>query len=133
MPRVTRQSAPATHGFTLPEVMLAIVVLTVGVMALVGSSVMATRMIGRGRGGRATTIAHLARSRAADLRRVAAATAPRCSRLADGSAVSTDGVTERWTVLGAAGDAARDIRLTLAYRAPTGARTYTVMLSLDCR
>lgn len=131
MPRVTRQSAPATHGFTLPEVMLAIVVLTVGVMALVGSSAMATRMIGRG--GRATTIAHLARSRAADLRRVAAATAPRCSRLADGSAVSTDGVTERWTVLGAAGDAARDIRLTLAYRAPTGARTDTVMLSLDCR
>jgi prepilin-type N-terminal cleavage/methylation domain-containing protein len=131
MPRVARPPAPATHGFTLPEVMLAIVVLTVGVMALVGSSAMATRMIGRG--GRATTVASLARSRAADLRRVAAATAPRCSRLADGSAVSTDAVTERWTVLGAAGDAARDIRLTLAYRAPTGARTDTVMLSLDCR
>ena len=36
-------------GFTIIEVMIAIVVLGVGVMALVGSSAMVTRMIGAGR------------------------------------------------------------------------------------
>ena len=36
------------QGFTIIEILLAVVVLSVGVMALVGSSALATRMIGRG-------------------------------------------------------------------------------------
>ena len=124
-------NAPSSRGFTLVEVMLAILVLSVGVLALVGSSAMATRMIGRG--ARLTEVANQVRSRAEALRREAAATTPRCGRLADGSAGSPGPVLERWTVLGAAGDAAQDVRLTLDYRVPGGSRTDTVTLTLDCR
>jgi len=41
-------SRTSERGFTLIEIMLAVVVLSVGVMALVRSSALATRMIGRG-------------------------------------------------------------------------------------
>jgi prepilin-type N-terminal cleavage/methylation domain-containing protein len=37
------------RGFTIAEVMIAVVLLSFGVMALVGSSAMVTRMIGKGR------------------------------------------------------------------------------------
>jgi prepilin-type N-terminal cleavage/methylation domain-containing protein len=131
MPRSARSAPTEPRGFALVEVILAIVLLTVGVMALVGSSAMATRMIGRG--GRATEVAHVAGSRAEVLRRVAAGTTPRCGGLADGTAGWPGGVVERWMVLGAAGDPARDVRLTLDYRVPGGNRTDTFTLSLDCR
>ncbi|HET7423421.1 MAG TPA: prepilin-type N-terminal cleavage/methylation domain-containing protein, partial [Gemmatimonadales bacterium] len=36
------------RGFTLVEVLIAVIVLGIGVTALVGSSAMVTRMVGRG-------------------------------------------------------------------------------------
>ena len=42
-------SVRTRRGFTLIEVMLSVVLLTVGVMALVSSSAMTARMIGRGK------------------------------------------------------------------------------------
>jgi prepilin-type N-terminal cleavage/methylation domain-containing protein len=131
MPRSRCSTVPPTGGFTLVELMLALVVLTVGVLALVGSSAMAGRMIGRG--GRATAVAQLANGRADQLRQVAAGTSPRCAGLTDGSATSAGGVAEDWAVLGVPGDSTRDVRLRLAYRVPAGPRTDTVMLTLDCR
>lgn len=124
-------SLRSERGFTLIEIMLAIVVLSVGVLALVGSSAMATRMIGRG--GQVSEVANAARSRAGELRRLAAATSPRCSRLADGSAGAAPALVERWVALGTAGDPSRDVRLTLSYRVPGGSRTDTITLVLDCR
>ena len=38
----------STAGFTIAEVLVAIVVLSVGVVAMPGSSALVTRMIGRG-------------------------------------------------------------------------------------
>jgi hypothetical protein len=111
--------------------MLALVVVTIGVLALVGSSAMAGRMIGRG--GMATVVALLASGRAERLRQVAAGTSPQCAGLTDGSATSVPGVDERWAVLGSPGDSTRDIRLTLAYRVTAGPRSDTLMLTLACQ
>jgi prepilin-type N-terminal cleavage/methylation domain len=61
-------------GFTIIEIMLAVVVLSVGVMALVGSSALATRMIGRG--NKSTEVVQVATARAELLRTYAAATSP---------------------------------------------------------
>ena len=47
---VARMISRSARGFTLVEVLVALVLLTVGVMALLGSSAMVSRMIGRGRG-----------------------------------------------------------------------------------
>ena len=65
------------RAFTLVEVMVAVILLTVGVLALVGSSAMVSRMIGKGRG--ATVAAQVATARLEQLRRIAASTAPRCT------------------------------------------------------
>ncbi|MEO7986800.1 MAG: prepilin-type N-terminal cleavage/methylation domain-containing protein [Gemmatimonadales bacterium] len=85
------------RGFTMVEVMVAIVLLTVGVMALVGSSAMVSRMIGRGR--ESTLAVQVATARVERLRRIAASTTPRCSSpgFTTDSAI-TAGVSERWIV-----------------------------------
>ncbi|HET6345602.1 MAG TPA: prepilin-type N-terminal cleavage/methylation domain-containing protein, partial [Myxococcota bacterium] len=81
----------ARAGFTLVEVLVAVVVLGIGVLALVGSSAMVTRMIGRGQMG--TRAAQVASKRLDSLRIVAYATTPRCTLLASGGPVTSQRVT----------------------------------------
>ncbi len=104
-------------GFTLVEVAIALVLLTVGVLALISSSAMATRMIGRGR--QATFVAQVSGSRFERIRQLAGSTSPPCAdpRLAGGTAL-TDGIREEWEV-DAAGSARR-VTLWLEYRVPRG-------------
>ena len=64
---------PSWRGFTLVEVLVALVLLTVGVMALLGSSAMVSRMIGKGRGS--TIAVQVATARLERLRRIAASIA----------------------------------------------------------
>ncbi len=125
-------SRPREQGFTLIEIMIALVLLVVGVMALAGSSAMVTRMIGQGRAS--TLVGQLAGSRAEWLRQLAASTSPACgsAMLRSGSS-NSGGVAEEWTVLGAAGEPLREARLTYAYRVPRGIRSDTVSLTLLCR
>lgn len=102
------------------EVMVAIVLLTVGVMALVGSSAMVSRMIGRGR--ESTVAVQVATARLERLRRIAASTTPRCAspQFASDSA-TTAGVSERWVVDAPAGsDLSRRVTVVLAYRDARG-------------
>jgi prepilin-type N-terminal cleavage/methylation domain-containing protein len=127
-------SLRAEKGFTIIEIMLAVVVLSVGVMALVGSSALATRMIGRG--NKSTEVVQVATARAELLRSYAASTSPGCT---DGVNVRTDsnttgsGIGEKWVLLGNAGDLTRDVRLTFSYRVPKGTRTDTMMITLYCK
>ena len=91
----------SASGFTLVEVLVAIVVLGIGIVALVGSSAMVTRMIGR---GKVETLAAQAASRRVEILRLAAnSTTPRCTAagFANGGPVTANGVTESWTVPGA--------------------------------
>jgi prepilin-type N-terminal cleavage/methylation domain-containing protein len=125
-------SAPREQGFTLVEVLIAVVVLGVGVMALVGTSAMVTRMIGRGR--ESTQVSQVATARTEWLRQVAAATSPACgSPLFKDSTVASNGITQQWQVLGAAGDRTRDVRLMYSYKVPRGTRTDTMTLTLLCK
>ncbi len=64
-------------GFTLIEVLVAILVLGVGIIALVGTSAGVTRMIGRGK--IETRAAQAASNRMETLRLAAYASSPRCA------------------------------------------------------
>jgi prepilin-type N-terminal cleavage/methylation domain-containing protein len=118
------------RGFTLVEVLVALVLLTVGVMALVGSSALVSRMIGRGRGS--TVAVQVATARLERLRRVAASTTPRCtSRQFVSDSTSTAGISERWVVEPAAG-LARRVSVILAYRDPRGPVRDTLRTTVLC-
>ena len=111
-------TSQSPRGFTLIEVLVALVLLTVGVMALVGSSALVSRMIGRGR--RSTVAVQVATARLESLRRVAASTTPKCTspRFVSDS-TTTAGVSERWVVDTATG-LSRRVSVILTYRDPSG-------------
>jgi len=124
------------QGFTIVEIMLAVVVLSIGVMALVGSSAMATRMVGRG--GMSTQVTQVALARADLLRAYAASTSPGCTNAAVANGTATSGpattpITETWQLTGNAGDPVRDVRMMFTYRVPRGTRTDTMMITLYCK
>lgn len=101
------------QGFTLVEVLVAMMVLTIGVMALVGASATVTKMIG---GGRHDTRAVLvAEQRLEVLRQQAYRQTPFCTHgsFAGGNA-TTLGMTERWGITGAG--SSRTIVDTVIYR-----------------
>lgn len=89
-------------GFTVIEVLVALLILTVGILALMSAGATSTIML---RDGRLRTMAStLAASRLDSLRLVAGSTSPTCTALASGSAGSLYGSlygAETWTVAGA--------------------------------
>lgn len=117
------------RGFTIIEVMLAVVMLTVGVMALASGSASVSRMIGRGRTD--TMAADVLTSRSDQLRRIAASTNPPCTALTNGNAV-TQGITEQWTLQGAVGGVSQQVRLIVSYRTARRARADTTVITLYC-
>ena len=118
------------QGFTLAEVMIAIVLLGVGVMALVSGAAMTSRMIGRGR--ESTLVGQVATARIEWLRQLAASTSPACgaAALQTGSASAPAGITERWVVPNAGNP--RTVQLMFTYRVPQGIRTDTISTTLLC-
>jgi Tfp pilus assembly protein PilV len=117
-------------GFTLVEVMVAVVVVIVGIGALAGSSALVTRMIGRGRVE--SRAAQLAESRIEQLRLTAGSTAPRCASVAfsSGGPVLTQPVTERWEV--APVGVVRQVRVIVSYPIPGGTHADTLQTRIDC-
>jgi prepilin-type N-terminal cleavage/methylation domain-containing protein len=112
----------ATAGFTLVEVLVAITILGVGIVALAGSSAMVTRMIGRGQ--MTTRAAEVGTQRLEKLRMYALSTAPRCTSAnfvggtATAAGAGVSGVSEAWTIV-ANGDE-RTITETVTYRTAKG-------------
>jgi prepilin-type N-terminal cleavage/methylation domain-containing protein len=121
----------STSGFTLIEVLVAIVVLGVGIIALAGSSAMVTRMIGRGKVE--TRVAQAASYRLETLRLAAYSTLPRCTAPAfvTGGPVTVNGLTESWTVFPAVGRV-RPVRVTIGYRTVRGPRTVSLQTRIEC-
>ena len=107
----------ARAGFTLVEVLVAVVVLGIGIVALAGSAAMVTRMIGRGQMG--TRAAQLASQRLELLRNAAYRTNPRCTdaSFASGGPVTAQGVTETWVIQAGT---PRIITETVTYRTANG-------------
>jgi prepilin-type N-terminal cleavage/methylation domain-containing protein len=120
----------SASGFTLVEVLVAIVILTVGLIALAGSSAMTTRMIGRGKVE--TRVAQAASQRLELLRLAAYSTTPRCTAgsFATGGPVTANGLTESWTV--PAAGKVRNVQVNITYRIPRGTRTASVQTRIEC-
>lgn len=117
------------RGFSIVEVLVAIIILTVGLLALAQSSGAVTTMIGRGK--QDTRAAALAQTQLETLRQQAAAASPKCSGLAGGTRTETGtGSVITWTVAGT-GDS-RDVSVTVNYRVSRGNRTETVRAILGC-
>ena len=123
--RVTGRS-----GFTVAEVLVAVVVLSVGILALAGSAALTSRMVGRGQ--HATSIGLAAASRVERLRQVAFSTAPPCSAAEwrSGSA-SGAGLDESWELLDPSGPVRR-VMLVLRSRHATGTSSDTVFTAVLC-
>jgi len=118
------------RGFTIVEVVMAIVILVFGIIVLSSSAAGISRMIGSGQGK--TRAAALASARLEFLRNAAAATTPACSSgaLASGSAAQPGGFTEEWTVTDAG--ATRQVRVIVRYRAGPRLQADTLFARLLC-
>jgi prepilin-type N-terminal cleavage/methylation domain-containing protein len=119
-----------SSGFTLVEVLVALVVLAIGILALTGSSAVINRMIGRGRVE--TQAAMAAARRVETLRRLAGSTTPRCtaSEFATGGPVLEGGLLASWTVPPAG--AVRRVRVSVTYLTLRGPRSAVLETSITC-
>lgn len=117
-------------GFTLVEVLMAVVVLGVGVVALAGSSATVTRMIGRGR--HETVAGQVATRRIEALRAAALSTTPRCTAgaFASGGPTVTDRVTETWVVPVAG--SLRTVTVTVTHALARGTHTDVLTTWIEC-
>ena len=118
----------ARSGFTLVEVLVAVTILGVGVVALAGSTATVTRMIGRGK--IQTRAAQLATQRLEMLRLTAYSATPRCTGLASGGPQTTDKITVSWTV--AVNGSGRNLTVSSAYATPRGTRTEVLTTYIEC-
>jgi prepilin-type N-terminal cleavage/methylation domain-containing protein len=119
----------ARSGFTIIEVVVAMTILAVGVIALAGSSASVTRMIGRGKID--TRAAQLATQQVEALRATAYSTTPRCTALANG-ADTTDNVILSWTVAVSASGTGRDLNVSASYGTVRGAHTEVLTTFIEC-
>lgn len=116
------------RGFTLVEVLVAIIVLVIGVVALVGSSASSTRMIGRGRSS--TRAVQAATARMEIIRANAYRTSPDCTALANGSDSASTGVVTTWTITGTG--TPRTVQVISSYRIPGRRRADTLTTQIRC-
>ena len=120
----------ASPGVTLVEVLVAVVVLGIGILALTASGAIVTRMIGR---GKVETHAALAAARRVEMLRLAAGgTSPRClsPEFASGGPVSNAGLTQSWTV--APTGKLRRVRVTVEYLTVRGSRSAVLETGIEC-
>jgi len=118
------------RGFTLVEVLIAVIVLGIGVTALVGSSALVTRMVGRGISE--TKAAEAANRRLESLRLLAYQTSPRCTAggFASGGPTTTNTIRERWIVSVAA--KVGTITDTVTHRTAKGTHTDVITTRVEC-
>jgi len=69
------------------------------------------------------------------LRAYAAQTSPGCTNVnVKSDTATTRGISEKWELLGNAGDPTRDVRMIFGYKVPRGARTAdTMVITLYCQ
>ena len=103
---------PKNRGFTVVEVLVAIVIMALGVLGLAGTATSVSRLIGGG--AEQTIAANYAMSRFEQLRSTT------CANLAAGTATKR-GMTEHWTVT-ASGASLYTATDTVTYKAAGGRR-----------
>ena len=125
-----RAPSAGRAGFTIVEVLIAVVVLAVGIVALVGSSASSSRMIGRGR--TATRAVQAATERMEMIRADAYRTSPDCTALANGSDSAATGVVTTWTITGTGTGTPRTVRVISSYRVPGRTKADTLTTQIRC-
>ena len=120
---------PSRAGFTITEVMVAVVILSVGILALLGGAVGSKRMLSQGE--RTTWAAAVASARLETLRRAANRTNPRCTDASfAGGTGTTRGVTEKWVVTKSSNYAT--VLAIITYNKYNGTATDTVATVIGC-
>jgi len=109
------------RGFSLVEVMIAIIILTTGVLALAASAAAVTRLISQGGG--------LGRAAAAAEGRIELLRATPCASLANNSTYDGPYLVS-WTV--ATSGFMRSITVNVSYRTGRGTRTDTFYTYISC-
>ena len=123
------------RGFTLIEVLIAVVVLGIGITALVGSSAQVTRMVGRGISE--TKAAEAANRRLESMRLLAYSTTPRCTAgaFANGgpsySGISNS-IRERWIITVTPATKSATIIDTVTHRTAKGTHTDVITTRVEC-
>ncbi len=127
---------PCERGFSLIEVLIAVIVLGVGVTALAGGSALVTRQVSR---GRSVTIANqLATQKLDSLRFLAAlpnGASQRCTNagFVSGGPSSVRGVALNWSVIGGTmGPNTRDVSVVATYPVRGGTRNITLRTVVGC-
>ncbi|HEU5048776.1 MAG TPA: prepilin-type N-terminal cleavage/methylation domain-containing protein [Gemmatimonadales bacterium] len=116
-------------GFTVVEVLVATMVLGVGILALVGSSTVVTRMIGEGK--RSMNATQLAQQRMETMRQTAMSTDPQCTNLNAQTGTATVGTTVvQWQVT--VGVGTRTLLARAIYPDGRGVDTVTLNTILGC-
>ena len=124
-----RFSDPSRHaGFTLVEVLLSLVLLGVGVGALLGTSILSTRMVIRAR--QATRAVQAGTARMEVLRAAASLPPANCAALADGADTGAGGIARRWRI-GPPG-ALREAIVTSLTAVPGGFREDSLTTVISC-
>jgi prepilin-type N-terminal cleavage/methylation domain-containing protein len=129
--RISRTVVRPRSGFTVMELLVAIVILSIGLLGLAATSGSVMRMIGGG--GHQTVAANVALARFDQLRRLS------CGRITGGSAISRN-VQESWSVTPVgpvAAPRAMDVRLTITYETNmrlggSSSRTQTYRSQIVC-
>jgi prepilin-type N-terminal cleavage/methylation domain-containing protein len=117
------------RGFTIVEVLIAIVLLSLGILSLAGSAGGITKMMYNGQ--RKTRSYTIAESILDSLRNVANSTSPKCSSaMVNGTTTSPDGFAAAWRVAGSG--TSRQARVIIAYQSGRRAQADTMYLSLLC-
>ncbi len=112
------------RGFTFVEVVVAMLILTVGVLAIADSTARLSRILNRGR--IATTGAVYAQARLEHLR------ATGCVSLASGSETPAPAYQLVWTVTAHSGSRTKQIELISTYAGGNATRTDTLVTSVPC-
>ena len=123
-----RMCTDGRQGFTLLEVLIASILLTTGIGALLGTAALTTRMVHRGR--QSTRALNAAGSRLEALRDRAAAAPAYCGGLVDGVDTSANGVVQSWRIT--ASGALRQVWIEVSVPVPGGRATDTLLASLWC-
>ena len=110
------------RGFTIIEVVVAIMVLAVGVLGLAATSTVVTRQIGGG--SQQATAANLAASRFERMRGRA------CTTLASGGPVVSGGISQQWFVTVV--NDARVVRDSVWYDTTRGERSFVFETTIPC-
>jgi type IV pilus assembly protein PilV len=119
-----------TSGFTLIEVMVAIVILSIGLLALAGATANVSKMVGYGKW--ATAASQVATRRLETIRQIANSTNPTCTSgaLVSGGPMAAGRMTESWNISGTGG--MRQVLITVTYPRAHRMVTDTVATLLKC-